>query len=134
MSPMIRARDYKTLASVRAELRAFAHFSQENARRAGLTPQQHQVLLALRATDDRELTIGEIAATMHLKPHSISGMADRLANLGLVERIQDNADRRRIGLRLTKDADAVLASLAKIHKAELLRIRPLLLSLLSKLD
>ncbi|HKX92129.1 MAG TPA: helix-turn-helix domain-containing protein [Sphingomicrobium sp.] len=119
---------------IRAELRAFAHFTEQVTSGAGLTPQQHQILLALRASDGGTLTIGELATTMLLKPHSISGMADRLAALGLVERVRAERDRRRVHLRLTKKADDVLASLGQAHKAELRRIRPLLSSLLSELD
>lgn len=80
------------------------------------------------------LTIGELAATMLLKPHSISGMADRLAALGLVERVQAERDRRRVHLRLTDKANEVLASLGQVHKAELRRIRPLLTALLAELE
>ena len=131
---MLEDRDYKVLASVRAELRNFAHFTESVTRGAGLTPQQHQILLALRASDGLELTIGQLAEIMFLKPHSVSGMADRLAGLGLVERVRSEEDRRIIRLRLTDKAKAVLASLGQVHKDELRRIRPLLISLLSQLD
>ncbi|HEX6374668.1 MAG TPA: MarR family transcriptional regulator [Allosphingosinicella sp.] len=131
---MLEDRDYKVLASVRAELRSFAHFTEKVTSGAGLTPQQHQILLALRASDELELTIGQLAETMFLKPHSVSGMADRLAGLGLVERVRSEEDRRSIRLRLTDKAREVLASLGQAHKDELRRIRPLLISLLSQLD
>jgi DNA-binding MarR family transcriptional regulator len=131
--PMLKDRDYKALASVRAELRSFAHFTEEVVSSVGLTPQQHQILLAIRASDDQELTIGQIAETMFLKPHSVSGMADRLAAAGLVERVRSSADRRSIRLRLTEKAGKLLDSLGKTHADELRRIRPLLISLLSQL-
>ncbi len=131
---MLEDRDYKVLASVRAELRSFAHFTEKVTSGAGLTPQQHQILLALRAADGLELTIGQLAETMFLKPHSVSGMADRLASVGLVERIRSEEDRRSIRLRLTDKAKDVLASLGQAHTDELRRIRPLLISLLSQLD
>ena len=131
---MISDRDYRTLASVRAELRKFAHFTEQVTSRAGLTPQQHQILLAIRASDDAELTIGELAEIMLLKPHSVSGMADRLQKLDLVERTRRSQDRRSIGLRLTPKAAAVLESLGQTHKDELRRIRPLLISLLSQFE
>ena len=126
--------DYRTLALVRAQLRAFAHFTKMNTGRAGLTPQQHQILLALRAADGVELTIGELATTMFLKPHSVSGMADWLQSLGLVERRHGEGDRRRVILNLTPKANQLLASLGQVHKAELRRIRPLLTALLSALE
>jgi DNA-binding MarR family transcriptional regulator len=134
MPPMISDRDYKTLASVRAELRSFAHFTEQSTSHAGLTPQQHQVLLAIRASETAELTIGELAEIMLLKPHSVSGIADRLQKLDLVERVRRKEDRRSIALRLTPKALAVLASLGQVHKDELRRVRPLLISLLSQFE
>ena len=131
---MIRDKDYRTLALVRAELRAFAHFTEMSTGRVGLTPQQHQVLLALRASEHMELTIGQLAGVMLLKPHSISGLADRLEDLGLVDRVQGEGDRRRVNLRLTGKASGLLNSLGQVHMAELRRIRPLLTRLLSELD
>lgn len=127
-------KDYKTLASVRMELRSFAHFTEKVTSGAGLTPQQHQILLALRASEGMELTIGQLAEIMLLKPHSVSGMADRLASLGLVERVRSETDRRSISLHLTARAKDVLASLGQVHKDELRRVRPLLISLLSQLE
>ena len=57
---------YQALAQFRAALRRFAAFSADAARGAGLTPQQHQALLATKgAPDGREtLTVGEIAASL----------------------------------------------------------------------
>lgn len=131
---MITDKDYRTLALVRAELRAFAHFTEASTGSVGLTPQQHQVLLAIRASDRGALTIGELAGTMLLKPHSISGMADRLERGGLVNRVQGKQDRRRVHLRLTGKGKDLLASLGEVHRAELRRIRQLLTPLLSELD
>ena len=131
---MLKDTDYRTLALVRAELRAFAHFTERSTGSVGLTPQQHQVLLAIRASDDQQLTIGELARIMLLKPHSISGLADRLEGLGLVERAPGQGDRRRVNLTLTDKAKGLLASLGQVHRAELRRIRPLLTTLLLKLD
>ena len=126
--------DFRTLAAVRAELRGFAHFTEQVVRQAGLTPQQHQVLVALRASETGELTIGELADKLLLKPHSVSGLADRLETGGLVERARSEADRRVICLRLTDRARQLMASLSLSHRDELRRIRPLLISLLSQLD
>ena len=126
--------DYRVLAAVRAELRGFAHFTEKVVREVGLTRQQHQVLVALRAAEIGELTIGELADILLLKPHSVSGLADRLETLGLVERVTHDADRRTRTLRLTAKARSLMASLSLTHRDELRRIRPLLISLLSQLD
>ena len=131
---MLDDSDYRTMAAVRAELRNFAQFTEKVANSAGLTPQQHQILVALRASDRLELTIGQLAETMFLKPHSMTGLADRLQALDLVERVRSDKDRRSVSLRLTTKAQDLLASLSQTHKDELRRIRPLLISLLSQLD
>jgi len=126
--------DYRTLAAVRAELRGFAHFTEQVVQAAGLTPQQHQVLVALKAAKDGELTVGQLAETLLLKPHSVSGLADRLATLDLVERVRNKPDGRSVTLRLTDKAGQLMASLSRTHRDELRRIRPLLISLLGQLD
>lgn len=126
--------DYRTLAAVRAELRGFAHFTEQVVQAAGLTPQQHQVLVALKAAADGELTIGQLAETLLLKPHSVSGLADRLETLELVKRVRNKPDGRSVTLRLTDKAGGLMASLSRTHRDELRRIRPLLISLLGQLD
>lgn len=131
---MLDDNDYRIMAAVRAELRGFAHFTEQVVKAAGITPQQHQVLVALRAADQGELTIGQLAETLLLQPHSVSGLADRLEALELVERVRNRDDRRSVSLRLTPKARDIMASLSTTHRDELRRIRPLLISLLSQLD
>lgn len=133
-TPPLDDSDYRILAAVRAELRGFAHFTEKVVRGVGLTPQQHQVLVVLRAQEGGELSIGELAEKLLLKPHSVSGLADRLETLGLVERVARDKDRRSKGLRLTAEARALMDRLSRTHRDELRRIRPLLISLLSQLD
>ena len=126
--------DYRTLAAVRAELRGFANFTEQVVRSVGLTTRQHQVLIALRGSDSGEMSIGELAGALMLKPHSVSGLADRLVALGLVERVRNTGDRRSVLLHLTPRAEKLMASLARTHSEELKRIRPLLISLLGQLS
>ena len=49
MSKEIGGKDYRMLAAFRLALRRFVHFSETAAEAAGLSPQQHQALLAIRA-------------------------------------------------------------------------------------
>ncbi|HQT38933.1 MAG TPA: helix-turn-helix domain-containing protein [Acidocella sp.] len=126
--------DYQTLAAIRAALRRFTHFSENAAKSAGVTPQQHQALLAIRASDSGLISIGELAEFLLVQPHSASELVDRLGALGLVDRMQDPKDRRSTKLCLTPAADTTLLSLSVAHRDELRRIRPLLSELLEKLD
>ena len=101
---MLEDEDFRTLAAVRAAIRGFAHFTEEVVQGAGLTPQQHQVLVSLCAAESGELSIGELAKTLMLRHHSVSGLADRLEALGLVDRARSKDDRRVVVLRLTDEA------------------------------
>ena len=124
---------YRALAGFRYELRRFLRFSEMAAHEAGLTSQQHQALLAIRAAGEGGMLVGELAERLLLRPHSASELAARLARQGLVERTPDPADRRQVRLRLTGRAAEILASLSVAHRAELQRSGPMLRGLLEKL-
>jgi DNA-binding MarR family transcriptional regulator len=125
--------DYAALAGFRFELRRFLHFSEEAAADAGLTPQQHQALLAVRARGEEGMLVGDLAERLMLRPHSASELVKRLGEHGLVERRPGSADRRQVHIALTGRARDLLASLSASHKAELRRLRPLLQRLLGAL-
>jgi DNA-binding MarR family transcriptional regulator len=98
----------------------------------GLTPQQHQALLAIRAAEASDATIGYVAERLLLKPHSATGLIDRLVSLDLVTRCIPAEDRRRAQLRLTEKARSLLAELSAIHREEIGRLTPLLEGLLPR--
>jgi DNA-binding MarR family transcriptional regulator len=125
--------DFVTLATFRCELRRFLRFSEVAAEEAGLTAQQHQALLAIRAAGDAGMLVGALAEQLMLRPHSTTGLVDRLQKLGLVERIVATGDRRRVRVVLTAKGAASMVSLAAAHRAELRRLRPLLGDLLARL-
>lgn len=125
--------DYEALAAFRAALRRFTAFSAEAARAAGLTPRQHQALLAIKGAPGREtLAIGEIAAELMIRPNTAVELVDRLAELGLVRRGVDPDDNRRVHVGLTDRGERVLRQLSAAHLRELAAIRPTLLSLLAQ--
>ena len=126
--------DYYALATYRHALRRFLHFSTEAARAAGYTQQQYQVLLAVKAAPTANgLTVGELAATMHLRHHSTVGLVDRLNRKGLLRRKTDGEDRRRVRVSLTARGEKVLRRLAVIHLEELRQLGPQLVRSLKKL-
>lgn len=125
--------EYAALAQFRFALRQFQVFSEAKAAEAGLTPQQHQALLAIRGADPDDATVGYVAQRLIVKPHSASELVDRLETLGLVRREPIQSDRRRALLRLTSLADAVLSTLSSVHREEIRRLQPLLVENLKKL-
>ena len=133
MADDLDAKDYRTLADFRFELRRFLHFSEGAAKGAGLSPQQHQALLAIRAGAVEGMLVGELAERLMLKPHSMSELVDRLEVRGLVSRRQEADDKRRVHIVLTDHAREILATLSTDHRAELRRLKPLLQRLLDAL-
>lgn len=126
-----RPKDYATLASFRRSLRIFLAFSEAAARQAGLTPQQHQAILAIRGlAPENGMTIHELAAHLLLKPQTTVELVDRLADAGLVRRIRDDVDRRRVFLTLTTKANRILEKLSAAHLAQIRRDAPELIALL----
>ena len=126
--------DYAVLANFRYRLRQFLTFSEAKAIEFGLTPQQHQALLAIRAAEPNKATIGYVAERLILKPHSASGLVDRLEALDLLTRRASPDDRRQALLELTDTARDLLAGLSKTHREEIRRLRPMLVELLVTLD
>jgi DNA-binding MarR family transcriptional regulator len=123
--------DYVALAAFRHALRRFTAFSADAAHAAGLTPQQHQALLAIKgAPAGQAVGVGDIAKSLLIRPQSAVELVDRLMALGLVARIADPADHRRVQVALTPRAEATLERLSEDHLRELQAIRPALLSLL----
>ena len=130
----LSASDYRTLAQFRYVLRRFQAFSADAAVGAGLKPQQHQALLAIKGFPGRDrVTVGELAERLGIRHHSAVGLVDRLAARGLVRRQTDPADRRQVLIRLTPSAERVLARLSLAHRDELRRLAPLLRTLLDEL-
>ena len=124
-------KDYQALAGIRRGMRQFLEFSAGAAGAAGLTPAQHQALLAIKGMQG-PVTVGSLAEWLGVRPHSAVGLVNRLVTLKLVARVADPADRRRMRLRLTKPTRSG-AALSQIHRAELRRFSSVLAPLLAAL-
>ncbi len=126
-------RDYRLLSEFRYLIRCFLEFSETAAVRAGLTARQHQALLAIKGVrEDAAPTIGYLAERLRVQHHSAVELVDRLVEAGLVVRVPDPGDRRRVKLELTASAERHLAELSTSHLEELKRMRPALLELLDQ--
>jgi DNA-binding MarR family transcriptional regulator len=127
--------EYRRLLQFRTGIRRFLHWSSQQAEATGLTPAQHQLLLAVRGHEDlRGPTIGDVADYLFLRHHSAVGLIDRAVAAGLVERQEDRDDRRVVRLRLTDKGMAILGRLSEAHLDELARLAPELRALWAGLD
>ena len=115
--------DFEALARFRFAIRRYLRFSEETVRAHGVTPQQYQLLLALKGFPDREwATVGELADRLQLRHHSVVELVSRAQGQGLVGRGDDPGDGRVVRVTLTAEGDQLLARLAALHRDELRRM------------
>ncbi len=127
--------DFEHLLELRTGLRRFLHWSEQQARAAGLTPAKHQVLLAVKGhPDPAGPTIGDIADSLVLRHHSAVGLVDRTVSDGLVKRTADPGNRSVVRVTLTKQGEAKLDALADAHLEELSHLAPTMRALWRELD
>lgn len=125
--------DYLTLAAFRAALRSFLRVSEDLAHALGLTPQQHQALLAVRGYPGGDPTVGQLAQRLQVHHNSAVGLVTRLARQGYVRRQASQEDLRRMHVSLTPKGHDVLDQLTEAHRIELRRIGPEIAQLLGEL-
>ena len=114
----------RELAQFRYALRKFLRFSENAARRHGVTPQQHQLILGVAGFTGRgSATISELAEFLQERPHSVIGLIERAVEHGLVRRTQDKSDRRVVNVTLTAGGKKILSRLTALHQGEARRIQ-----------
>lgn len=116
--------DIEAIAAFRYAIRRFLRFSEQAARREHITPQQHQLLLAIKGFPNRDYaTVSELAHRLQMRQHSVVGLIDRTARSGLVRRERGTQDRREVFIYITPDGDEMLARLTELHRQELATMR-----------
>ena len=124
---------YQALAEFRYQIRRFVRFSEDVARQAGLEPQHHQLLLAVKGVPaGQEPRIAFIAERMQLRHHSAVELVDRLARKGLIRRMRSAHDLREVLLAVTPRGERVLRELTMHTRAELRSAAPGLVAALRK--
>src|SRR5712692_1857548 len=129
-----RSPDYRALAEFRYRIRRYLRFSEQAARAAGLEPQQHQLLLALKGLPDKKRrTISALAERLQIHHHTTVELVDRLEERGLVRRSRDKIDRRQVLVSPTSKGEELLRDLSLHHLDELESVGPELVQVLKKL-
>jgi DNA-binding MarR family transcriptional regulator len=112
--------DYKAMGEFRRGIREFLAFSEEASLRHGITSQQHQALLAIRAHSGPEpMSIGELAECLMIKSHSAVGLVSRLEERDLVLRRESEDDRRRAVLELRPRGAEILEAISILNAREI---------------
>jgi DNA-binding MarR family transcriptional regulator len=126
------ASDFENLLAFRTGLRRFLHWSQTQARAVGLTPAQHQLLVAIKGHPGGQgPTISDLAEYLLLRHHSVVELVDRAAAAGIVARCRDAGDGRLTRVVLTPDGETRLSRLGPAHLDELRNLAPVLDQLVS---
>ncbi len=117
--------DYAQLLEFRTAIRKFLKYSKAQAEQLGLTPTQHQLLLAVRGSRTHGgPTIGEVAECLLVRHHSAVELIDRAETAGLVERRVDPHDQRIVRLKLTRSGAAKLERISEANLREIGRLGP----------
>src|SRR5262245_41634778 len=119
---LLSDKEYAELLRFRDVIRRFLHWSEQQAKAAGLTAAQHQLLLAIRGHSG-DPTIGDVAEHLLLRHNSAVELVDRAERAGLIQREVDADDRRVVRLRLTSRGGRRLTSLSAAHLEELHRLQ-----------
>lgn len=115
--------DFEALARFRFGIHRYLHFSEQTVRGQGLTPQQYQLLLALKGFPDREwASVSELADRLQLRDHSVGELVNRAQAQDLVTRASDSPDGRAVRVELTRHGERALSRLSTLHRDELRRI------------
>jgi len=120
---------FQDLAQFRYRLRLFLRFSENAARKCGVTPQQHQLLLGIAGYTGRiSASVSELAEFLQERHNSVVGLINRAVRRGLVRKQNDTKDRRVVFVSLTPKGKKLLMKLSELHKEEILRMKAGILS------
>lgn len=126
--------DYRSLAEFRYQIRLFLSFSEHAARAAGMEPQQHQLLLAIKGLPpDRRPTIKALAERLCVQHHTVVALVDQVEARKLVRRKRHAKDRREILLVLTAQGARILRGLSVLHRDQLRVVGPTLVEALASI-
>jgi len=118
--PQPTRKDFENLLAFRVSLRRFQRWSEDQARAAGLTHVQHQLLVAVKGhPGSLPPTIGDLSEYLLQRHHSTVELVDRAEAGGLVRRIADARDARLVRVRLTAKAERILSELTPAHLTQL---------------
>jgi DNA-binding MarR family transcriptional regulator len=128
------------VAAIRRIMRAVDLHSRHLAEEHGLTGPQLATLQAASRLGEASST-GALARAVHLSGPTVTGILDRLAKRGLVERARNGQDRRSVTITITRPGEGVLAAAPSLlqdrFRAELERVedweRTMILAMLQRI-
>jgi DNA-binding MarR family transcriptional regulator len=114
---MARERFLRTLRRLAECYHGFERYSAAHVRELGLTPSQFDIIATLGNTPG--MTFKELGEHTLITKGTLTGVVDRMAAKGLVERVAVATDRRSMVVRLTKRGEAEFGRVFAAHIAHL---------------
>ncbi len=116
------------LAELRETLRTFLRASELIARKNGLTPQRHLLLLMIKGARDgsESSTVGDLSARLQLAQTTVTDLVTRAEQAGFVRRDPSPTDGRVAVLHLTAEGERRLAASIHEHADERQRLQRML--------
>jgi DNA-binding MarR family transcriptional regulator len=104
--------EFEQAAAFRASLRRFHRTSEDAARRAGLTPRRHLLLLMIKGAPGgvERSTVSELCERMQLAQSTVTELVQRAEDVGLLQRAPAHDDGRIAYLTLTPEGERRLAA------------------------
>jgi DNA-binding MarR family transcriptional regulator len=124
--------EFEQAAAFRASLRRFHRISEDAARRTGLTPRRHLLLLMIKGAPGgvERSTVSELCERLQLAQSTVTELVQRAEEAGLVKRTPAREDGRIAHLTLTAEGERRLVA---VHD-ELRPEREALIRLLGEVD
>ena len=121
----ISTHEFIALAGLRSALRVFMRQTEMTARRSGLTPQRHLLLLMIKGAPDgsERSTVTELSERLQLAQSTVTELVRRAEDAGLIEREQSESDGRVVYLRLTSEGERRLERVDEKLTVERARLR-----------
>jgi DNA-binding MarR family transcriptional regulator len=121
----LEPRHFRELAEFRYQIRRFLSFSEAAAREAGIEPQQHQMLLALKGLPvGTRPNVGALAGRLCVKHQTAVALVDHLVTRKLVRREASPTDGREVLVVLTPAGEKLLRKLSSQHQRQLKTVGP----------
>ena len=116
---MTKAADIaQIMQSLRRIFKAIQHYSEQVLKEFGVTGPQLWVLRVIYR--EGRLSMGDLSERMYLHISTVSGVVDRLAHKGYVERNREKPDRRVVKISLTKEGKRVVQRAPEAAQGKLL--------------
>lgn len=114
---------FAELSDFRYVLRRFLRISEDNARAEGLTSLQYQLLLQVKGERERGwVLVGELAERLQMQQHGAVALVSRCERAGLVRRVRNRDDRRRVQIHLTRAGELAVQRVAARNRPELVSL------------